>query len=112
MAQDIAVPEPTMPVAREGRMVGHLVIEPEAAKPAIRQVQMDLFAQAPFGSDTHAISHDQHPDHQLRVDRWPTHAAVEPLQLDTDASKIEKAVNTRAASDRREHGHQPPPLNS
>jgi hypothetical protein len=38
-------------------MVGHWISEIKAAKPAIRQVQMYLFAQTPFRSDAEAIAH-------------------------------------------------------
>jgi hypothetical protein len=44
MTEGIAVAEPAVPVLREGRVIWHVPIQPEPAKPAIRQVQMDLFA--------------------------------------------------------------------
>ena len=37
---------------------------------AVRPVEVNLLAQAPLGADAEAIAHDQHPDHQLGVDRW------------------------------------------
>jgi hypothetical protein len=52
-------------------MVRHLAIEAQTAEPAIRQVQVDLFAQPPFRADAEAIAHDQHADQQLRIDRRP-----------------------------------------
>jgi hypothetical protein len=55
-SQQIALSETTMTVLRESRMVGDITIKPKAAKPAIRQVQVDLFAQAPFGSDPETVS--------------------------------------------------------
>lgn len=57
-------------------MVGDIAIKPEAAKPAIRQVQVDFFAQATFRSDPEAISDQQHPDHQFRGDRGTPDRAV------------------------------------
>src|SRR5262249_44822531 len=50
-SQQIALPETTMAVLREGRVVGDIAIKPEPAKPAISQVQVDFFAQPPLGSD-------------------------------------------------------------
>ena len=69
MAQDIALPEPTMAVAREGGMIGNLTIQSQAAKPSIGEIQVNLFAQPPLGADGEAIADNEHPDHQLRVDR-------------------------------------------
>jgi hypothetical protein len=63
VAQNIAVAESAMTVAREGRMIGYSAIEPQAAEPAVGQVQMDLFTQAPFGPDAPAVPNDKHPDH-------------------------------------------------
>jgi hypothetical protein len=44
-SQQIALPEATMAVLRESRVVGNIAIKPEAAKPAICQVQVDFFAE-------------------------------------------------------------------
>ena len=77
-SQQIALSEATVAVLREGRMVGDVAIKPKAAKPAIRQVQVDLFAQAPLGSNAKAVSNQQHPDHQFGGDRGTPDHAVEP----------------------------------
>ena len=55
-SQQIAVAEATMPVLREGRMVGHVPLEPKTAEPAVRQVEANLFAQAKLGADAEAIT--------------------------------------------------------
>jgi hypothetical protein len=65
-----------MAVLREGRVVGDIAIKPEAAKPAIRQVQVDFFAQPPLGSKPETVSDQQHPDHQFRNDRGTPDRAV------------------------------------
>lgn len=44
----ITVAEAHVPVLREGRVVGHIAFQPEAAKPAIDEVDMDLLAQPPL----------------------------------------------------------------
>jgi hypothetical protein len=75
--QQIALPEPTMPVLCEGRMIGHMAVEPEPAEPPIRQIEVDFFAQAPLGADTKAVADDEHPNHQLGINRWPSQWAVE-----------------------------------
>jgi hypothetical protein len=44
MAQDVALAEPTVTVAGEGGMIWNLTIKPQAAEPAIGQIQVNLFA--------------------------------------------------------------------
>jgi len=61
-------------------MVGNLAVQPQVAKPPIGQVEVDLLAPAPFGPDAHAVAHDQHPHHQLRIDRGAAEATIEGLQ--------------------------------
>jgi hypothetical protein len=51
MPQQIAVAETTMPVLGKGRMVGNRLGQIEAAEPAIRKVQMNLFAKPPLRAD-------------------------------------------------------------
>ena len=92
--QDIALPETTVPVAREGRMVRHLAVEPEPAEPAIGEVEVYLLAQPPFGPDAHAVAHDQHPHHQFRIDRGPADGAVKGPQLRPHAPEVEEAIDT------------------
>src|SRR5262245_15691411 len=53
-------------------------------KPAISQVQMHFLTQPPFGSNTKAIAHDQHPDEQLRIDRGAAHSAADRRQIVAD----------------------------
>jgi hypothetical protein len=74
-------------------MIRHLAIEPQPAEPAVGEVQMHLLAQAALGPDAHAIAHDQHPHHQLGIDRGPADAAVKRLQFQADAVKIEEDID-------------------
>ena len=41
-------------------MMGHIAVEPEPAEPPVRQIEVDLFAEAPLGADTEATPDDQH----------------------------------------------------
>ena len=77
LPEEVTVAEPSVAVLREGRMVGHRIGQIEATEPAIRQVQMHLLAEPPLRPDTEGIAHDQHPDHQLGIDRGPAHRTVE-----------------------------------
>lgn len=56
MPQDVALAKTPVPVLRKGRMIGDFAIEPEATKPAIGEIEMDLVAQAALGTDAHAIA--------------------------------------------------------
>ena len=44
MTQDVAVAEAAMTIDGERRVIGHLVVEIEPAKPSIGQVQLDFLA--------------------------------------------------------------------
>jgi hypothetical protein len=67
-SQQIAIAEAAMSLLREGRMVGHIAIEPEPAKPTIGKIEVNLLAQASLGADAEPVAYDQHPDHQFRID--------------------------------------------
>src|SRR3546814_15958085 len=85
-----------MTVLREAGMVWHLPVQPKAAEPAIGKVEMDFFAKPSFRPDAHAIAHDQHPHHQLGIDRRATCAAVERLQLRrSEERRVGKSVSVR-----------------
>src|SRR5262245_64239992 len=81
LAQDVVIAKPAVAINRERRMIGNLVIELEAAEPTITEMKFDLFAQLPFKADAVAVADNEHPDHQLRIDRGPPDVAVERRQL-------------------------------
>ena len=54
---------------------------------------MNLFAQPPLGSNAEAITHEQHPDHQLRVDRRTTCVTVERFKVASQLAEIEEVVD-------------------
>jgi len=58
----------------ETRVVGDFVFKAQPAEPAIRQVQMGLFTQPPFGADAVAIAHDQHAE--FATDRFRARALI------------------------------------
>lgn len=45
MAEGIAFPEATMAVLGEGRVLGYRILEPQPAKPPVRQIQVHFFAE-------------------------------------------------------------------
>ena len=74
-------------------MVGHLAVQSQPAEPTVGEIEMDLLTEPSFRSDAHAVTDDQHPHHQVRIDRGSTCAAVVRLQLRADALKVQVVVD-------------------
>lgn len=68
--------ETHVPVLRKGRMVWHRVTLIEFVKRPVRQVDVDLFAQVALRTNALPVIQQQHPDHQLEVNRRPTMRAM------------------------------------
>jgi hypothetical protein len=62
-------------------VIRHLVVEIEAAEPTIGEVELDLLAQLSLEADAVAVADDEHPQHELGIDRRSADLAVERLQL-------------------------------
>src|SRR5271169_789317 len=54
---------------------------------------MRLLAEAPFGPNAEAITDDEHPDHQLGIDRRATNRAVECRQIPAQPRQLDKAID-------------------
>ena len=54
---------------------------------------MNFVAQSPFGSDAHAVPDNQHPHHQLGINRGAADVAVERLQLRAHLLEVKEPVN-------------------
>ena len=74
-------------------MVRHGAVQAQPAEPAIGQVEVDLLAEPALRADAETIAYQQHPDHQLRVDRGPAHLAVEWAEMGTNVGEIDKPVD-------------------
>ena len=74
-------------------MVGDFIFKAQPAEPAIRQVQMGLFAQPPFGADAIAVADDQHADHQFRINRRTPNRAIEIGEVMAQVAQIETPIN-------------------
>jgi hypothetical protein len=57
---------------------------------------MDLFAQSALGTNAKAVTDDQHPYHQLRIDRWPPGMAVERREVMPQLAEIKATINPRS----------------
>jgi hypothetical protein len=94
MPEHITVSKAPMPVLREGGVIRHMAVQTEPAKPAIGQVEMHLFAQPPLRADAKAVTNDQHPDHQLGIDRGAADRAVEGRQMPSQIIEIKETVDS------------------
>ncbi|OAI26419.1 hypothetical protein A1351_14905 [Methylosinus sp. R-45379] len=94
LAQNVALAKATVPVLGESRMVRDLAVQPEAAEPAIGEIEMHFLAQAAFRTNAQAVADKKHADHQLRIHRRTTGAAVKRLQRGANAVEIEMPVDS------------------
>lgn len=62
-------------------MLRHCILQTQAAEPAIGEVQVHLLAQPPLRPDPEAVADDEHPDHELWVDRGAPGMAVERREV-------------------------------
>ena len=74
-------------------MIRDVAVEPQAKEPAIGKVEVDLVAQPPFGANTEAVADNEHPDHQLRIDRGPSDIAIVGPQVRPQPGKIDKPID-------------------
>jgi hypothetical protein len=73
-------------------MVRDCTIQPNPAKPAICQIEVDLFTEPTLRTDPEAVADQQHPDHQLGIYGWPADAAVEARELASELTELDKPV--------------------
>jgi hypothetical protein len=53
---------------------------------------MDILAGPPLRADAEAIADDQHPDHQLRINRRSPEVTIEARQFAPDLVQLDKPV--------------------
>src|SRR6266508_4147384 len=76
LPEDVALAEAAVAIDRECRVIGDVVVEIEPAEPPVGKVQFNLLAQPSFKADAVAVTDNQHPDHQLRIDRGTANVAI------------------------------------
>ena len=97
LAQDIALAKTTVPVHREGRMVGNRVLEPEPAEPPVSHVEFHFLAQPAFRADRVAVADQEHPDQQLRANRGPADFAVMGLEFSPQPAQVQNRIDPAVA---------------
>src|SRR5881394_3202690 len=70
-------------------MIWDRMLNAELAEPAIREVHLNFATDQPLRADREDISHHQHPDHQFRIDRRPTHGRIMRCKFAAEPGKIE-----------------------
>lgn len=74
-------------------MIRHRPIQTEPAEPSVGQIEVNLIAQAPLRPDAEAVADQEHPDHQLGIDRRSTDTAVEDHQVLPNLFKVDKSID-------------------
>ena len=92
-AENIALAETLVAGARERRMIRHSILDTELAEPAIGEVHLHFTADQSLRADRKDIPHDQHPDHQFRIDRRATHGRIMRCKFTAKPGQIESSVD-------------------
>src|SRR6059058_6679906 len=74
-------------------MIWDRILNAELAEPAIREVHLNFATDQTLRADRKDISHDQHPDHQFRIDRRPTHGRIMRCKFAAEPGKIESSID-------------------
>ena len=75
-------------------MIGHPILDPEAAEPAVGQIDLHLGTKLPFRANGEDIANDQHPDQQFRVDRGAARVTVIRTKLVTHPTEIRQSIDS------------------
>jgi hypothetical protein len=92
-AKNIPFTKTFVPGARECRMIRDRILDTEPAEPTIGKVHLNFTADQPLRTDRKDISHDQHPDHQFRIDRWTTHERIVRCKFLAKPGQIESRID-------------------
>ena len=84
-------------------MIGNPVLNPEPAIPAVGEVHLDLAADHALRPDGEHVADDEHPHHQLGIDRWPARVRVIGRQLLVNPAEVEHGVDLAHEVVRRHH---------
>src|SRR5713101_8133015 len=93
MAENIALAEALVTGAREGGVIWDIVFQTQAAEPSICKVDLHLPANLTLRSNGEDVTHNEHPDHEHRVDRWAADRRVVGRKLGMDPGKVQHRAN-------------------
>src|SRR5262245_11343653 len=92
-SENVAVAEPFIAGPRKRRVIRDLVLNREPTKPAIGEVHSHITAQRSLRANRKHVADDEHPDHQHRINRWPTEPRIIRCQLRMYPTQIENRSN-------------------
>ena len=92
-AEKIALAKTSMAVFREGRMIGNRAFKTKATEPAIGEIEINFLAQPPLRPDAEAVADQQHPDHQLGVDRGASGRGIIAFEGFSGRAKIKNRID-------------------
>src|SRR5262249_52583899 len=87
--KNITLAEPLVARAREYRLIRDLVLDAQAAEPAIGQVHLHFTAQQPLRADSEDIADNEHSNHKHWIDRWTAEGRVVARQLCARPGKVQ-----------------------
>src|SRR6185295_15784534 len=74
-------------------MIRDSVLDAQPAEPTIGKVHLHFTADQPLRTDRKDIPHDQHPDHQLWIDRRAPHRRIMRCKFTAMPRQIESSVD-------------------
>ena len=74
-------------------MIWDSALDTELAEPAIGEVHLHFTAEQPLRADRKDVPHDQHPDHQFRINRRATHGRIMRCKFTAKPGKIESSID-------------------
>jgi hypothetical protein len=82
-----------MAVLGERRVIRYCVLKTQPTEPAVGQIEVYLFTQPSLGTNAEAVTDDQHPHHQVRINRGPPRVAIERYEVAAQIAEVEAAIN-------------------
>src|SRR5262245_17897909 len=74
-------------------MVRDLILDAQVAKPAVGEVHLDLATQRPLRADRKHVPDNEHPDHQLRIERGPADRGIVRRKLGVHPRQIQNRID-------------------
>jgi hypothetical protein len=72
---------------------GDLVLDAQAAEPAVGKVHLDLATQLPLRADRKHVTDNEHPDHEHRIERGPADRGIVRRQLRVHPRQIQNRID-------------------
>ena len=77
---------------------------------AVCEVEVHRLAQPPLRANAEAVADEQHPDHQLGIDRWTPGVAVEGLEVPPHVPEVDEPTDRTHQVVRRNVGLEREPI--